>query len=163
MFDYNVYTRGKFGSIVEKLECHSKDILQHYNEPLSFIFLDGWHSFSTIINEFNLLQHLMTDDCIIGFHDVSPTITKHDPGHIMKYYTIAMSEFDTLMNSKEQDFRLDEAISYICMKYGYRIIDIPVRNDETHFPETHLTEWVRGTTSPLNSFTAIKKMKDYIQ
>jgi predicted O-methyltransferase YrrM len=158
LFDYNVYTRGKFNGLVEKIECNSQDILQHYNEPLSLIFLDGWHSFSAIINEFNLLKPLMTPDCIIGFHDVSPLMTKHDECHISKMHTTAMQEWNSLINSREQDFRLDEAIATICVQNGYQIIDIPVRNNETHFQETGLTEWVRGTTSPVNSFTAIQRI-----
>jgi predicted O-methyltransferase YrrM len=157
MFDYNVYSRGKFEGVVEKLECHSQDILQHYNEPLSFIFLDGWHSFSAIINEFDLLRHTMTDDCIIGFHDVSPQMCKMNYRHITKCYNEAKEHYNQLMNDSTQNFRLDEAIAFICGEHKYEIIDIPVRNDETHFPETHLTEWVRGETSPFNSFTAIQK------
>ena len=157
LFDYNVYLRGKFEGVVEKLECHSQDILQHYNEPLSFIFLDGWHSFSAIINEFELLQSLMTDDCIIGFHDVSPKMCTMDYRYITKCYSQAQEQYSQLMNDSTQNFRLDEAIAFICGKYGYQIMDIPVRNNETYFQETHLTEWVRGTTSPVNSFTAIQR------
>jgi predicted O-methyltransferase YrrM len=159
LFDYNVFTRGNFGGIVQRVECDSKYILDYYNEPLSFIFLDGWHSFSAIINEFNLLKHLMTDDCIIGFHDVSPKMCNMDYRYITKCYSEAKEQYDQLMNDSTQNFRLDEAIAFICGKYDYQIMDIPVRNDETHFQETRLTEWVRGTTSPVNSFTAIQRTK----
>ena len=159
LFDYNVYSRGKFEGIVEKLECNSGNILQHYNKLLSFIFLDGWHSFFAIINEFTLLQPLMTDDCIIGFHDVSPQMCTMDYRYITICYSQAKEQYDQLMSDSTQNFRLDEAIAFICGEYSYQIMDIPVRNNETHFQETHLTEWVRGTTSPLNSFTAIQRIK----
>ena len=159
MFDHNVYQRGKFDNIVTKIECNSLDILQHYNEPLSFIFLDGWHSFSAIIKEFDLLEPLMTVDCIICFHDVSPKMCSNsNQTHIRNCYEFAMDNWDSLINSKEQDFRLDEAIATICTQSGYKIIDIPVRNNETHLQETGLTEWIRGKTSPFNSFTAIKRI-----
>lgn len=157
MFDYNV-KKSKLNNIV-KLECNSWDILQYYNAPLSFIFIDGWHSFSAAINEFQLLQSLMTEDCIVGFHDVSPQMTKNDPKYIQKCYEIGMKEFNSLISSGEQDFRLDEAIAIICVQYKYEIVDIPIRTNPTHFQETRLTEWVRGETSPFNSFTAIRKIK----
>ena len=156
MFDYNVFTKGKFHNIVQKIRCDSCDILQHYNSPLGLIFLDGWHSFSALINEFQLLQPLMSEDCIVGFHDVSPHTT--DFGYMSDRYYFAKNNFDNLINNKEQDFRIDEAVAYITTEYGYSIIDIPVRTNETHFPETHLTEWVRGETSPFNSFTAIQRI-----
>lgn len=160
MFDYNVFTKGKFHKIVQKIQCNSCDILQHYNSPLGFVFLDGWHSFSAIINEFQLLEPLMSTDCIIGFHDVSPKmLDNNNKSYIKDCYDFGIKNWNNLMNSNQQDFRLDEAIAIICIQHGYEIINIPVRTKETHFQETRLTDWVRGETTPFNSFTAIRKIK----
>lgn len=155
LFDHNVYNRGKFHNIVEKIQCNSIEILKHYNQPLSFIFLDGWHSFASVVKEFELLQPLMSDDCIIAFHDISPDM--YDNNCIQGHYEFAVNNWESLINSTQQDFRLDEAVAYICMTHNYKILDIPVRKNETHFTETKLDRWVRGTTSPFNSFTAISR------
>lgn len=159
IFDQNVYKRAKLNNIVQKLEINSLDFLYHYDKPdIGFVFLDGYHSFSMVLREFEMLQPLLLPDAIIGFHDVSPMMyTNSNQTHIRDCYEYACNNYDMLMNSVEQDFRLDEVISYICIKYDYKIIDIPVRNNDTHFKETGLQQWVRGTTSPLNSYTAIRK------
>jgi predicted O-methyltransferase YrrM len=157
MFNYNVYKNGKFIDTVIQLECDSINILDYYHDPLSFVFLDGWHSFRNIIKEFELLSNLMTQNAIICFHDVSPQMTLHNQEYINQRYEYVKLNWQQLINNHTQDFLLDEAVSFICKDFGYKIIDIPVRTNETHFEETRLKQWVRGTTSPYNSFTAIKK------
>jgi len=156
IFDFNVYQRGKFQDIVHKIECNSMDLRQYYNDPVSFVFLDGFHSFRFVVKEFELLLPLMTDDCVIGFHDISPNMWQHSA------YVNSFSQDDLYywMDDENENFRLDEAVSYICRTHDFHIIDVPVRNpDETHFQETRLNEWKRGETSPFNSYTAITRNK----
>lgn len=157
MFDLNI-RRSNVGN-VKKLKCDSKNLLKWYNDPISFAFLDGWHSFSSIIKEFEIISGLLCDDGIIAFHDVSPKMLKHDQEHIDQCYQYVKQNWNNLMNNKDEDFRIDEAISLICKDFGYEIIEIPVRSDIKHFQETRLNCWVRGKTSPYNALTAIRKIK----
>lgn len=158
MFDFNVFTRGKLHDKVVKLECDSCDILKYYDNKISFLFIDGYHSFIKIMDEFRLLRDIMTTDCIIAFHDVSPNMVEHDEKYINKCYEAAVCNYSFLSNDTSENFRVDEAIAMICKEYGYTIMDIPIRDNKTYFKETRLKEWVRGTTSPFNAFTAIQRI-----
>jgi len=155
MFDYNV-KRSKLVNI-QKTQDDSIKYLNQIIKPVSFLFLDGWHSFSSVVREFETIYPMLTHDTIIGFHDVSPNMLTHNQFHIQRNYEYVQQNLKLLLDEREQDFRLDEAVAYLCMEYGYEIIDIPVRKHIEHFQETGLKEWVRGTTSPHNSFTAIRK------
>lgn len=157
LFDYNI-KRSKLTNIT-KIEGDSIEALSQVDQPISFLFLDGWHSFSSVVREFKTALPNLDDNAIIGFHDVSPKMLTHDPQHIDQCYEYSQLIWNELIEDRTQDFRLDEAVAYICVEYGYEIIDIPVRKPISHFKETGLTEWVRGTTSPHNSFTAIRKTK----
>jgi predicted O-methyltransferase YrrM len=155
MFDLNV-KRSKLRNI-EKLQINSLELLQHYTDPIGFAFIDGWHSFRNVIKEFEVISNIIDDDGIIAFHDVSPQMTSHDQKYIDLCYEHAKQNWDQLMNDETQNFRLDEAISVICIDFGYKVLDIPVRKDIKHERETGLTTWVRGTTSPFNAYTAIRR------
>ena len=75
MFDYNVYGQGQFSDLCVKVECYSDDIAENYNgEKISFLFIDGFHSFKQVINDFRTVLPYMSDDAIVAFHDVSPEI-----------------------------------------------------------------------------------------
>jgi len=160
MFDLNI-RRSKLSNIT-KIQCESEDLLDHYcpvDDTVSFAFLDGWHSFRSIIREWENLYGTLTDDAIIAFHDVSPLMHTHNQEYIDLCRKAVSIDWYKLMDDQTQNFRIDEAIAFLCQDWGYEIIDIPVRTDETHFQETGLTEWVRGETSPHNAFTAIRKKK----
>ena len=157
MFDFNVFERGKFDRIVQKIQCNSIDFGRYYDRPTSLAFIDGFHSFSHVVHEFMTIDKLLTDDGIVIFHDVSPDLLYHNQANLEEIAQYAHQNYDTLMDSQVEDFRLDEAVALICIDYGYEIIDIPVRKDIFHTVETHLDKWVRGSTSPFNALTAIRK------
>lgn len=156
MFDYNVGRSGVADQIV-KVQCDSRKLLQHYNDLISFAFIDGFHSFKQVIHDFEVINGIIDEGGVIAFHDVSPMMHTHNQAHMDILYKYVEDNWNSLMSGNEQDFRIDEAIALICKDFNYEIIDIPVRQDIKYFKETQLTEWVRGQTSPFNSFTAIRK------
>jgi predicted O-methyltransferase YrrM len=150
MFDKNVYGMGGFARISKKIECDSNDLEKHYSgDPLSFVFIDGFHSFEQVVNDFNKVLPWLTEDATVAFHDVSPSLTNN----IDKKY-----DYDELFQNSHEDFRLDEAVSYILENNkDFSLIDIPVKKDILHFKETNLKKWVRGKTSPFNALAAIRR------
>jgi len=149
MFDRNVYEMGGFSAMSKKIECDSNELEEHYNgEPLSFVFIDGFHSFKQVVNDFNKVKPWLTDDAIVAFHDVSPDLNKN----VSKSYN-----YEELFNSSEEDFRLDEAVAYILDNNDFELVDIPVKKQIGHFKETELKSWVRGKTSPFNALAAIRR------
>lgn len=155
MFDLNVYNRGKFNDIHEKLTINSSNINKSHVGKISFAFIDGFHSFQQVINDFNSIQPFLTDNTIILFHDISPHL--YNKEYFEDLSNNINQHYERLFNSNIEDFRLDEAIVFICKNHNFKLIDIPVKTNETHFQETRLNKWVRGTTSPFNSLGAIKK------
>ena len=156
MFDYNVGRSGVADQIV-KVQCDSSKLLQHYNDLISFAFIDGFHSFKQVIHDFEAINGIIDEGGVIAFHDVSPKMYTHDHYYLSELHNGVLHSWESLMSSTEEDFMIDQAIAYICITYDYEIIDIPIRQNIKYFKETRLTEWVRGQTSPFNSFTAIRK------
>jgi len=157
MFDKNV-AAGGFKTLSKKIESNSSDL--QLCGQIDFAFIDGFHSFRQVLADFIAIRSNLHEDAIIGFHDVSPNIYKdNNEDYLHECYTYVNTHYNSLANFTEQDFRLDEAVVFICATYGYKIIHIPCRRVEKHFRETQLTDWVRGKTSPFNSFVAIQKDK----
>ena len=161
MFDLNI-KRAKLQDVVSKVKATSLDALNRNDAPISFAFIDGWHSFKAVVSEFEIMRRCLTDDAIIAFHDVSPMVKDLNakpsgPEYIRDKMSYVKANWNTLISETEQDFRIDEAVIYICEKYGYEVIEIPVQEHITHFQETGLKWWVRGKTSPYNAFVAIRK------
>jgi predicted O-methyltransferase YrrM len=150
MFDRNVYAMGGFSATSQKIECDSNKLEQYYNgDPLSFVFIDGFHSFKQVVNDFEKVKPWLTNDAIVAFHDVSPDLKDS----INKEY-----DYDELFKNENEDFRLDEAVCYILNNNDdFSLIDIPVKKDIRHFKETNLKTWVRGQTSPFNALAAIRR------
>lgn len=151
MFDFNVYNRGKFVNH-KKIESDSSFVSKYLVNPISLAFIDGYHSFSQVLKDFKQVKPFLTPDAYILFHDVSPYI--YDEEYRRKI--LNEMDYNQLESDSSENFRLDEAVSYICQEYGYNIIKPPVHTDESHFEETGLNEWVRGTTSPFNSLVIIQ-------
>jgi len=153
MFDYNVYKRGAFQDLCRQVNCYSDNIPEHYSDDkISFLFIDGFHSFKQVVNDFKTVLPFMSDNSIVAFHDVSPDIKSTSQEDI---------DYDRLFASEGEDFFLDEAINYILKKYkDFRLLDIPVKRNVMHQKETGLNNWVRGTTSPFNSFAAIRRTNE---
>ena len=149
MFDNNVYNKGGFADLSKKIECDSNNLDEHYNgDPLSFVFIDGFHSFKQVVNDFNKVKPWLTETATVAFHDVSPDLKSN----IHKEY-----DYDELFTNEDEDFRLDEAVTYILNNNEFELIDIPVKKEIKHFKETELTSWVRGKTSPFNAIAAIRR------
>lgn len=150
MFDYNVYKKGAFQDLCRQVNCYSDDIQENYDDGnVSFLFIDGFHSFAQVVKDFETVKPFFSKDAIIAFHDVSPDIKKTVKEDI---------DFEPLFKSTKEDFFLDEAINYILKNNpDFYLLDIPAKRNVKHFKETRLTSWVRGTTSPFNSFAAIRR------
>lgn len=157
MFDKNI-AAGGFGNISYKLECDSNNIKQQYDgKPLSMVFIDGWHSFGQVIRDFYQIKPFLTNGAFIAFHDVSPKMyTKNNELYLKECRQRAIDSFDAWYSDPEQNFILDEAVSYLLSKENISIVDIPVRYEEFYPRETGLKNWVRGTTSPFNSLVAVQ-------
>jgi predicted O-methyltransferase YrrM len=158
IMDLNI-KRAKLNNRIVRSKMTSQYALDHNDSPIGFMFLDGYHSFRSVITEFQLAQKHLTDDAIIAFHDCSPNMWKHNEQYVHDLGSSVYNIYDQLMANQEQDFYIDEAIAYICDKYDYKIIDISIRQPLAYHKETGLNEWVRGRTSPHNAFTAIRKTK----
>ncbi len=159
VFYHNIHTMGKFYETILH-ECDSSDLRQHYEgDKISFAFIDGFHSYKQVLKDFIEIEPLLVKDSIVAFHDVSPNMWND------KYRTKLINDsykYDATIhdwNDDSEDFRLDEAVASIIDRSNqWEWLDIPVKNEETHFDETHLTEWVRGKTSPFTSLCAIRKI-----
>lgn len=157
MFEFNL-NRSRLKNI-QKFIGTSKELAQINKDPIGFLFIDGFHSFKSILQDFSLLIPWFTADTIIAFHDVSPNMWTHNKEYIGQLDDLALQNWDTWISDSSENFLIDEAISLICNKFGYRIMNIPVRQPLEYFKETGLNGWVRGRTSPHNAFTAIRKIK----
>jgi len=158
IMDLNI-KRAKLNNRVVRCKITSAKALSKNDSPISFLFLDGWHSFSAVLSEFEAAKPHLTDDAVIAFHDVSPKMWNYDKQYAHQCFDYTIKNWNQLINSSEQDFRIDEAVIYLCKEYGYEIINIPVREPLAYHKETNLDRWVRGRTSPHNAFTAIRKIK----
>jgi len=158
VFDRNVFRNGRFFDVVDKREIASDD-LELGDVPVSFAFIDGFHSFRQVVNDFDIVFKNLVPGGIVAFHDVSPRMTEEDIFEFEAYcdkiaFNVEVNKAKWY-NSQEEDFRVDEAIVYLMDLNPIRRIDIPVRREITHFKETGLTEWKRGTTSPFNALCAV--------
>ena len=153
MFEHNVYKKGAFHDISEQLICYSDDIPQNYSGgDIGFLFIDGFHSFAQVVKDFDTVKPFLSPDAIVAFHDVSPEVKDNLENEV---------DFTPLFNSTVEDFYLDEAMNYILKNNkDFQFLDIPVKRNVRHFKETGLTSWTRGTTSPFNSFAAIRRINE---
>jgi predicted O-methyltransferase YrrM len=158
-FDKNINNNGFF-HLIKKIEDTTPNFEAYYtkNQYLSLAFIDGFHSFKWILQDFHAIQPYLTSDCIICFHDCSPHMySSRNIEYVDHLYSQSVTNYDKWINDESHNFLVDEAISYIMRKYGYQLLEIPVRNNEVHVKETGLTKWKRGTTSTFNSFVGISK------
>lgn len=156
-YDYNVFGRGKFTN-VRKLECDSTYFLNYYNKPISFAFIDGYHSFKQALTDLQNVNKILKIGGIVCFHDVSPQCYSSED-YLNEKFIEVNSNFDFYMNTNKEDFYLDEVVAYAVNKYGFKLKNLEIRKEEKYFKETGLTEWKRGTTSPFNALVAIEKIQ----
>jgi len=158
IMDLNI-KRAKLNDRIVRYKTTSKEALEKNHNSIGFLFLDGWHSFSAVLAEFEAAMYFLAENAIVGFHDVSPKMWSYDKQYTHQCFDYTIKNWNQLINSSEQDFRIDEAVTYLCKEYEYEIVDIPVREPLAYHKETNLDRWVRGRTSPHNAFTAIRKIK----
>lgn len=129
--------------------------LQHHKSELGFVFIDGFHSFAQCLRDFLAVKRFLVPGAIVAFHDVPPKIDFEES------LSFAQDNFEQLMNSDIEDFRIAEAIAYILDEFkNFQIETFPQKfKDECkHFQETGLNRWVRGKTSPFNAIAAIRRV-----
>tara|TARA_R100000808_G_scaffold5713_1_gene17225 strand:+ start:54868 stop:55590 length:723 start_codon:yes stop_codon:yes gene_type:complete len=151
MFDNNVYNKGGFADLSKKIECDSSDLSSYYSgDPLSFVFIDGFHSFKQVVKDFETVKPWLTKDAIVAFHDISPDLESR----VETEY-----DYEELFQREDEDFMLDEAVAYILQNNDdFQLMDIPVKKQIRHFEETGRRSWVRGKTSPFNAVGAIRRI-----
>lgn len=162
MFDVNVYNTGGFVKESRKIECDSIELDKHYEgDPLSFVFIDGYHSFKYAFNDFSLVDPWLVPGGMVAFHDVSPMMHAPEQSfnkYIDKIYKEVLETPSGKLLGDKEDFLLDQAVAYILKHTDkYERVEIPVRRHVAHFRETGLKRWVRGKTSPFNSLMVIRK------
>jgi len=169
-FKRNVYRVGSFGDIHQSLEISSFDLDSVYNEPLSFAFIDGWHSFKGVYKDFITVNKNIVSGGIVSFHDTYPQ--PYPVGKVDEFYNVAKKDFDELMEERlpsgkfdnvldyfksetKQNFRIDEVVALAINEYGYDLVELPTISGQTHFDR--VAKYEHGTTSPYPGFVAIRK------
>jgi len=156
-FDENI-SNGGFWKFIRKINGSSKTFHECYpQDKISFAFIDGFHSFNWIMRDFNNIKDHLIDKAILVFHDCSPAIyTPNNSLYIKSCQEKVNKNLSRYMNSKTQDFLVDEAIAYILQNKRFKPLEIPVRQYEFYPERTRLNKWIRGTTSPYNAIMAIQ-------
>jgi predicted O-methyltransferase YrrM len=170
-FNRNVYRVGKFKDISKQIECDSNELDKYYdNSPLSFVFIDGWHSFSAVLRDFEKVCPWLVPGAIVAFHDTAPQPYKK--GQIEHYYRRAVENYKEWTqvelpvwqgsvsvkeyheSEKSQDFLIDEALAYLLKTHNCQLVNIPVIDGSTHFDRVPV--YRHGSTSPYHGLAAIQ-------
>jgi predicted O-methyltransferase YrrM len=157
LFDKNIKQFG-FTDLSKKIVGNSKDVIMSVNTHLDLVLMDGHHSFKYSILDFFNFHQYMHDKTIIIFHDASPKMFCPTEKYLTQLDDHVDNHYEKLMNVVRQDYRIDEAIRYICKNYGYEIITIPCYSPQQHYRRDIPLKWTRGLTSPFNSLVAIRKV-----
>lgn len=155
MFDRNIELGG-FNKLSKKVQCDSIDFLKHYNKPISFGFIDGWHSFKGSYLDFQQVDKILVSGGMVAFHDVD--YFENDQ-QIEDCYKSAKENFDYYMseplpndNLDEQSFNLEDVVAYIINEHSYELVKIPLFNGIRRPPNV----WKPGTPDT-NSYVALRK------
>lgn len=173
-FDRNVYRVGRFQDIHQKIETSSFELRKKYQgNPLSFVFIDGWHSFKGVLTDYEQVEGFLTPNAMVAFHDTAPQPYKI--GEIDKFYQKSTENFNSLMSEelpgqkkvslseyhaseKLQNFFIDEAIAFLVKEKNFEYIDIPVIDGSTHFDR--VKEYKHGTTSPYHGLVILRRKNE---
>lgn len=137
-----------------KCEVSSFDLDLRDKGLFSFAFIDGYHSYSAIINDFYKVLPYLTEKCTICFHDVSPML--FDPSYLDKMKEV-VEHTQRWESSTYEDFRLDEAIGRILVENPEFYPDNKNKTDCEYINRTGRPQWIRGMTSSYNSLFAISR------
>lgn len=159
MFDVNV-ANARVGQRIQKIEDDSSCLHHHkIDAPVSFAFIDGYHSFKQVVRDFDGLAKYFEVGSVVAFHDVSPKMD--DPSYrdkLMRQLDADDDRVDELLADKSENFLLDEAVCYLLQRNPeFEYLTIPVKKEIKHFAETGRRTWQRGKTSPFNAVCAIRK------
>ncbi len=143
-FKKNIFRVGKFTDICSTLEIDSADLQSHYKDkfaskPISLAFIDGWHSFSAILRDFQQIEPFLIEGAFVVFHDVAPQPYNYEDlanftDRALKYkeqWTAApldkwagknLSQAEYHQSEAQQDFLLDEAVAYILHSGSHKLI-----------------------------------------
>ena len=139
-----------------KIQCNSRDLgSQYFYKKIGLLFIDGFHSYKQAMTDFLVMEQKLSDDAFVMLHDVSPYI--YDEEYLKNKFQYTMDNLDDLVEDKNENFKLDEVVSYLVYNRKYELIKPPIWKLGSHLQETGLTEWKRGTTSPFNSLAILRK------
>lgn len=117
-----------------------------YKKSIGLALVDGYHSFKQAILDTEQILPYLKSGGIILYHDCGP-----EPSKVGLHKFIDIDKID-----ESEDFYISEALGYLLETYEYleefQLPDYPCK----HFRETGLTQWKRGTTSPVNSLYALR-------
>lgn len=150
-FDQNI-SNGGFWNKVRKICGTSRTFKECYSKPISFAFIDGFHSFKWVVEDFENIKDNLVDGAYIAFHDCSPHIIKENNiSYKEACLKSAQENYSKWMEDQSHNFLVDEAICYLQNKYRLEHVLVPIRKYEFYPKETGLSKWEKGTTSPYNS------------
>lgn len=121
------------------LKTTSDNIPKFYSgEPISFIFIDGWHSFKGCLTDFLTVKPYLTDNAIICIHDTAEPF-KWTENFIEEKYNIAKEKYELFMseilpnpNTQEQTYNLDEVIAFMIKEHNCKLLKTNVSDHKTY-------------------------------
>ena len=69
-YDYEHYEPNQTREHVDKLVSSRERIDKDWNRKFEFIFIDGYHSYESVTNNFDIASELLEENGCIAFHDV---------------------------------------------------------------------------------------------
>lgn len=155
MFDRNI-KRLKY-QYTTKCEYDTTKWVQIHklNDTIGLLFIDGFHSYKQAMTDFLKIEQYLFEDAFVMLHDVSPYI--YSEQYLKNKFQDTMDNLDDLVDDKNENFKLDEVVSYLVYNRKYELIKPPIWKKGSHLQETGLKEWKRGTTSPFNSLAILRK------
>jgi predicted O-methyltransferase YrrM len=131
IFDHNLK---HFSDLSKKITCDSIELAKHYDgSPISFAFIDGWHSFKGALTDFQTVEPWLMSNAFVAFHDVA--WQPLPDGFIDEHYALAKSKYSEWMAEKlpnnngiEQSYNLGGVVAWLVKEYGYKLVNVPVMN-----------------------------------
>lgn len=119
----------QFPDMSQMIACDSIKLSELYSgEPLSLVFIDGWHSFKGAFHDFKTVLPWLTTNAIVLFHDVAQQPWSEQ--FVEYYYQKALDNYDEWMSEplpnpdpQGQTYHLDELVSYIIKEYNFELIN----------------------------------------
>lgn len=127
-FDKNV-SKAKLDNVIKKIDCDSIDLPKLYpGNELSFVFIDGWHSFKGAYTDFLNINNYLCKGGYVLFHDVGTpdeATLKNDYKRAVKNFDSHMSEVLPCNDVHKQTYRLDEVGAYIVFEHNFEVVYHP--------------------------------------